>query len=151
MSILGGSRQVLLHGMVLALTGLAWGLVVPATPHPRLALAAHIQLMTNGMLLIVLATALLTLTHRVGLKSVKVLVLAAWLTWGVGLSEMANSWWGTKQMLPIAASQAGAAGGQPWQELTIMITHACAGLALIVACALIVIGFARPTERATTA
>ena len=58
MSIHSGSRQILIHGMVLVLVGLLWGLVVPATPHPRLALGAHIQFETNGMLFIVLATAL---------------------------------------------------------------------------------------------
>ena len=55
MSIHSGSRQILIHGMALVMVGLLWGLVVPATPHPRLALGAHIQFETNGMLFIVLA------------------------------------------------------------------------------------------------
>lgn len=133
MSIQNGGRQILIHGMALVLVGLVWGLVVPHTPHPRLALGAHIQFVTNGMLFIVLAVLLLKLPHRVGPKSVWVMILAAWLTWLMALSEVANAWWGTTQMLPIAASQAGATGGQVWQELFVKLTHIAAGLGLIVA------------------
>jgi len=141
MSVHGGSRQILIHGMFLVLVGLVWGLAVPGTPHPRLALGAHIQLVTNGMLFIVLATAMLTLRHSVGLKSVWVMLVAAWLTWAMATSEVANSWWGTTQMLPIAASQAGATGGEPWQELVVTLTHIGAGVGLIIAWALLVVGF----------
>ena len=143
MSIRSTSRQVLIHGMVLVLVGLIWGLVVPGTPHPRLALGAHIQFVTNGMLFIILATALLALPHNVGLKSVWVMVVAAWLTWSMAISEVANSWWGTTQMLPIAASQAGATGGEPWQELVVKLTHIGAGFGLIIAWSLLVVGFLR--------
>ena len=141
MTIKGGSRQILIHGMFLVLVGLVWGLAVSGTPHPRLALGAHIQFVTNGMLLMVLATALLTLPHGVGLKSIWVMVLAAWLTWGMAISEVANSWWGTTQMLPIAASQAGATGGESWQEMTVSLAHIAAGLGLIVAWGLLLVGF----------
>jgi len=141
MSVRSGSRQVLIHGMVLVLVGLVWGLVVPGTPHPRLALGAHIQFVTNGMLFIVLATALLALPHSVGLKSVWVMVVAAWLTWTMAISEVANSWWGTTQTLSIAASQAGTTGGAPWQELVVKLTHIGAGLGLIIAWSLLVVGF----------
>lgn len=141
MSIRSGSRQLLIHGMILVLVGLVWGLVVPGTPHPRLALGAHIQFVTNGMLFIVLATALLALPHSVGLKSVWVMVAAAWLTWTMAISEAANSWWGTTQMLSIGANQAGATGGEPWQELVVKLTHISAGLGLIIAWSLLIIGF----------
>ncbi len=150
MSVHSGSRQILIHGMVLVLIGLVWGLAVPGTPYPRLALGAHIQLVTNGMLLIVQATALLTLPHSVGPKSVRVMVVAAWLTWAMAMSEVANSWWGTTQMLPIAARQAGAAGGQPWQELVVTLTHIAAGVGLIIAWLLLVVGFLKRTSGAGT-
>jgi hydroxylaminobenzene mutase len=146
MNVQGGSRQVLMHGAILVLVGLAWGLVVPATPHPRLALGAHIQFVSNGMLFIVLATALLALPHSVGLKSIRVMVLAAWLTWAMALSEVANSWWGTVQTLPIAASQAGVTGAESWQELVVRASHMGAGLALIVAWLLLVVGLLKPAS-----
>ena len=143
MSIQSGGQQVLIHGMALVLVGLVWGLVVPHTPHPRLALGAHIQFVTNGMLLIVLAVLLLKLPNRVGPKSVWMMVLAAWLTWPMALSEAANAWWGTTQMLPIVASQAGVTGGQAWQELLVKLSHIAAGLGLIVAWALLLAGFVK--------
>lgn len=143
MSTQDGGRQVLIHGMLLVLVGLIWGLAVPATPYPRLALGAHIQFVSNGMLLLLLAIALQTLPHRVGVRSIWVMVVAAWLTWAMALSEVANAWWGTAQMLPIAAGQAGAGGGASWQELIVSLAHGGAGLALILAWALLLLGFLR--------
>lgn len=146
MSVQSGGRQLLIHGAVLVLVGLVWGLVVPGTPHPRLALGAHIQFVTNGMLFMVLATALLALPNSVGPKSVWTMLIAAWLTWSMAISEAANAWWGTSQMLPISAAQAGVSGGEPWQELVVSLTHAGAGLGLIIAWTLLVIGFLRPAS-----
>jgi len=105
------SHQILIHGLLLVMVGLLWGFVVPHTPHPRLALGAHVQFVTNGLLLTVTAALLLKLPHSVGPKSTAVMLLAAWLTWLMALSEAANAWWGTTQMLPIAAGQASATGG----------------------------------------
>ena len=50
-----GGKKVLLHGLALVLAGLIVGFIPPLTPYPRLALGAHIQFVTNGMLLVVLA------------------------------------------------------------------------------------------------
>jgi hydroxylaminobenzene mutase len=141
MSVQSSSRQILIHGLVLVLVGLVWGLFVPNTPYPRLALSAHIQFVTNGLLFIVLAVLLLALPHGVGRISAGVMLLSVWLTWTMGLSEVANAWWGTTQMLPIAAAQAGATGAAPWQELVVKLTHIAAGLGLIVAWSLLVVGF----------
>ncbi len=141
MNVQDRSRQILMHGLTLVLAGLLWGFVVPHTPFPRLALAAHIQFVTNGILIIVMATLLLKVPHNVGPKSAGVMLLAAWLIWPMALSEAANAWWGTTQMLPIAASQAGAMGGAAWHELVVKLTHISAGLVLVVAWALLAAGF----------
>ncbi len=101
------SRKILVHGLMLVLVGLVWGFFVPHTPYPRLALGAHIQLVTNGLLFIIMAVLLIALPHGVGPKSAGVMVLAAWLTWAMGLSEVSNAWWGTTQMLPIAGGRRG--------------------------------------------
>jgi hypothetical protein len=97
------------------LVGLLWGLVVPHTPFPRLALGAHIQFETSGMLLMLVGIVLLTLPHSVGSKSMIVMLITVGLTWLMALSEAANAWWGTVQMLPIAAHEAAATGGTPWR------------------------------------
>jgi hypothetical protein len=146
-----GSRHILFNGLALVLAGLVWGIFVPSTPFPRLALGAHVQFVENGMLLIVLAALLLTLPHNVGHKSIVVMVTTAWLTWAMALSEVANAWWGTRQTLPIAAGQAGASGGAGWQETIITVTHMGAGLMLILAWALLIVGFATRSSSAPRA
>ncbi|MFN9604925.1 MAG: hypothetical protein ACK57G_11195 [Planctomycetota bacterium] len=142
-------RKILKHGLLLVMAGLLWGFVVPLAPYPRLALGAHIQFVTNGLLLLVMAVMLLTLPHHVGPKSARIMLLSAWLTWLMAMSEAANAWWGTNQMLPIAADQAGATGGMAWQELVVKLTHLAAGLGLVIAWGLLVAGFMRspPLQR----
>ena len=149
MKLNGSNRQLLFHGLALIMAGLLWGLVVPATPWPRLALGAHIQFMVNGMLFAIMATMLIALPNAVGPRSLRVMVVAAWLTWAMAISEVANAWWGTHQTLPIAAAQAGAAGAAPWQELIVTGTHVAAGLGLIVAWGLLIAGFLRNARDTT--
>ncbi len=143
------ARKILIHGLLLVMVGLLFGFVVPHAPFSRLALGAHVQFMTNGILIIVLASLLLKLPHDVGGKSARVMLLAAWLVWPMALSEAANAWWGTTQMLPIAAAQAGATGGAAWQELVVKLSHIAAGLGLVAAWALLVAGFLRHPAIAT--
>ncbi len=139
--------HILVHGLVMVFVGLIWGLVVPQTPYPRLALTAHIQLTSNGLLLIVVAMLVLKLNHDMGKKSFALLVLSAWVTWPMLLTEMANSWWGTNQMLSIAAAQAGATGGEPWQEQLVQATHMLAGIILILAWFALTLGIVKPLLR----
>ena len=120
------------------------------TPHPRLGLGAHIQFVTNGILILMMAVLLLKLQHHVGPKSIGVMSTAAWLIWPMALSEAANGWWGTTQMLPIAAGQAGATGGAVWQEVVVKVTHVAAGLALVVAWGLLVAAFLKKPAAADT-
>lgn len=146
MTINSGGKQILIHGLALILAGLIWGLAPPLTPYPRLAVGAHIQFVTNGLLFVVLSLVLLKLPHSIGPKSIWVMVISAWLTWLMALSEVANAWWGTNQMLPNAAKQAGATGAAPWQELIIKLTHIPAALGLILSLVLIIVGIARHRE-----
>jgi hydroxylaminobenzene mutase len=142
-------KQILIHGLSFILVGLLWGLIAPHTPYPRLALGAHIQFEGSGVLFIVVAILLLKIPNRVGTKSIWMILLSVWLTWLMAFSEVANAWWGTIQMLPIAAHQAGATGGAPWQELIVKLTHITAGLALILAWTLLLIGFVRTPASAS--
>jgi hydroxylaminobenzene mutase len=135
------ARQILVHALAMVLFGLVWGLVVPHTPFPRLALGAHIQFMTNGILFIVMALVLLSTVNNVGPRSASIMLLAVILTWVMGFSEIANAWWGTHEVLPIAAQQAGATGATAWQEAVVTLAHVAAGLVLIVAWALLIKGF----------
>jgi len=103
---------------------------------------------TNGLLFMLLGILLLKLPHRVGRRAVWMMVISAWLTWLMALSEVANAWWGANQMLPIAAKQAGALGAEPWQELAVKLCHVPAALGLILSFVLLIIGFAKHREPA---
>jgi (hydroxyamino)benzene mutase len=144
-----GGRQILIHGLFFILVGLLWGLAVPHTPYPRLALGAHIQFEQSGLLYLAMAILLLKVPNRVGCKSVGVMLLSVWLTWLMAFSEVANSWWGTIQMLPIAAHEAGATGGTSGQELVVKLAHIIAGIALILAWILLIIGFVKTPATST--
>jgi hypothetical protein len=129
------------------LVGLAWGLAVPATPFPRLALTAHIQLTANGIMFLVAGLVILRLPLATGGVSAKVLIAGPWLTWPVMVTEMANAWWGTHNMLPIAAGQAGAAGAQAWQESAVTVAHLIGALVLLVYWGVILVGlFRKPVK-----
>lgn len=132
-----------MHGMCLVMVGLLWGFVVPATPFPRLALVAHIQLTVNGMLYCLMGMLLLNVSHQVGPRSIIAFHVSACLTWLMILSQIGNSWWGTTQLLSIAASQAGASGGTPWQEAFVKLTHIASGVGLVVAWGLLMLGMAK--------
>jgi hypothetical protein len=141
------SRSNLRQGAVYMLVGLVWGMAVPATPFPRLALTAHIQLTANGVMFLVAGLVILHLPIAKGGASAKILVAGPWLTWPVMLTEMANGWWGTRNMLPIAAGQAGAAGGAAWQESAVTAAHVIGALVLVVYWGVILVGlFRKPVK-----
>lgn len=143
MNVQNRARQILIHGLALVLVGIIWGLVIPHTPFPRLALSAHIQAVLNGVLFISMAVLLLTLPHKVSARSALVMLIAACLTWLTVISEVANAWWGTAESLSIAAQQAGASGGAMWQEQFVKLTHIPAIIGLIIAWILLIAGFVK--------
>lgn len=127
----GVSRSNLRQGAVYMLVGLLWGLVVPASPFPRLALGAHIQLTAHGVMFLVAGLVVLHLPSANRGVSAKILTVGPWLTWPVMLTEMLNGWWGAAKTLPIAAAQEGATGGEAWQEAMVTLTHVLGGVVLI--------------------
>lgn len=141
------ARKILIHGLIMVLCGLIWGAVVAQTPFPRLALTAHIQFMVNGMLFAIMAVLLLTLPNQVGVRSSTIMRVSVWLAWLMLATEVANAWWGTTRILPLAAQQAGAKGGTAAQELTVALAHVLSSLGLIVAWSLLLAGFWRSPGR----
>jgi hydroxylaminobenzene mutase len=137
------SRSNLRQGAVYMLVGLVWGMMVPATPFPRLALTAHIQLTVNGVMFLVAGLVILRLPVAKSGVSAKILVAGPWLTWPVMLTEMANAWWGARNTLPIAAGQAGAAGAEAWQEGAVTAAHLVGALVLLVYWGVILAGLFR--------
>ena len=104
------SRSNLCQGAVYMMVGLIWGMAVPATSFPRLALGAHLQLTAHGAMFLVAGLVISHLGLGAGRLPGRILIAGPWLTWPVMLTEMANAWWGTRNMLPIAAQRAGAPG-----------------------------------------
>jgi hydroxylaminobenzene mutase len=147
------SRLNLRQGAVYVLVGLVWGMVIPASPFPRLALGAHIQLTAHGVMFLVAGLVMLHLPFGEGGVSSKILAAGPWLTWPVMLTEMANGWWGARKTLPIAAGQAGAVGAEPWQETVVTVAHLIGAVVLIAYWVVIVAGLFRASshgERAST-
>jgi hydroxylaminobenzene mutase len=139
-------RSNLRQGAVYMLVGLIWGMIVPSTPFPRLALGAHIQLTANGIMFLVAGLVMLHLPIAKSGLSAKLFIAGPWLTWLVMLSEMANAWWGTKNMLPIAAGQAGATGAEGWQEGIVTGTHIIGAIVLIAYWGAILLGLCRKLD-----
>lgn len=77
MTIQTGGKQILIHGLALILAGLLWGFAPSLTPYPRLAVGAHIQFETNGLLFVVPGILLLKLPHSIGGTAVWVMVVSA--------------------------------------------------------------------------
>ena len=139
------SRSNLRQGAVYMMVGLVWGMAVGATPFPRLALGAHLQLTAHGVMFLVAGLVISHLGLGAGRASRAILTAAPWLTWPVMLTEMANAWWGTRNMLPIAAQQAGAPGAAGWQEAIVTAAHVIGAAVLLVYWGTILGGlFARP-------
>ncbi len=137
------SRSNLRQGAALMMVGLLWGMVVPATPYPRLALGAHIQLTGSGVMFLVAGLVISHLGLGAGTLSGGILTAGPWFAWFMALSEMANAWWGTRNMLPIAAQQAGATGAAAWQEHAVSAAHMVAAIVLIAYWGTILVGLFR--------
>ena len=141
------SRSNLRQGAIYMLVGLLWGMVIPASTFPRLALGAHIQLTGHGVMFLVAGLVIPHLRFAKGGWLERILIAGPWLTWPVMMTEMANGWWGARKALPIAAAQAGASGAEPWQETILTLSHLVGAVILVVFWGVIVAGLFRVPAR----
>lgn len=141
------STCLVANGASMMLAGLLLGLAIAPAPYPRLMLTAHIQFLVNGMMSVLAGLLLATSLSVVGRLGGRLILLGHVLLWAVCLSEVAGAIWGTSKALPIAAGQAGAAGGASWQETVVLLCHLVPGVALIIAWALLVVGIWRSSRR----
>jgi hydroxylaminobenzene mutase len=137
------SQSNLRQGTVYMIVGLVWGMIIRASPFPRIALGAHIQLTAHGVMFLVAGLVILHLPIAKGSVSARILIAGPWLTWLVMLSEMANGWWGARNMLPIAAAQAGATGAAVWQESVVTVAHLIGAVVLLAYWGVILSGLSR--------
>lgn len=144
---MSGRRPALwlaLNGTSLMLAGLFAGAAIPFTPYPRLMLSAHNAGFTvSGMLSMVAAFLLATSLCHLPRRAALVVIWAHVSLWILSFSEVAAAFWGTDKALPLAAAEAGAHGGAPWQETTVIVCHAGPAILLMAAWILLVWGVLR--------
>jgi uncharacterized membrane protein len=123
-----------MNGALLMLAGLLTGAAIPFVPYPRLMLSAHNAGFTvSGLLSMIAAFLLSSSLCSVSPRAGSVVIWAHVALWPLSLSEVAAAFWGTTKALPLAAAEAGAKGGAPWQESIVIICHALPALALMAA------------------
>ena len=123
-----------LNGALLMLAGLFVGAAIPLAPYPRLMLSAHNAGFTvSGMLSMVAAFLLSSSLCTIPRRAARVVISAHVALWALSFSEVAAAFWGTNKATPLAAAEAGAPGGAPWQETIVIVCHAVPALMLMAA------------------
>ena len=129
-------------GALLFFLGLLSGFAIPAMTNQRMGLSGHLEGVMNGTFLIVIGLAwsrfhLAPMYQAITYWSLIYGTFANWLF--VTLAAM----FGTKAMTPIAGS---GHEGLPWQETLVTVGLFSVGIAMVVACGLLVWGFFRKSE-----
>lgn len=129
-------------GALLFFMGLVSGFVVPAMMNPRMGLSGHLEGVMNGMFLIVIGVAWpkLHLTPVYQTITYWMLIYGTFANW---LFITFAAIFGTNAMTPIAGS---GHQGLPWQETVVSAGLSSVGIAMVVACGLLVWGFFRKSE-----
>lgn len=134
MTTKNANRGLIRSGFVLLLLALLTGLAMPAFTNPRMGLAAHLEGVMNGMLLIVagLAWGHLELTSRASKITHWLFLYAAFANWGVTSLAAAL---GTSRLTPIASAGYSA---PPLQETIVQAIQVSLALAVIAAVILVI-------------
>ena len=129
-------RPLTRAGFTLIFLALVTGLAVPAFLNPRMALAAHLTGILNGLLLIALGSVWNRLVLSAG---------QARLTKGVSLCATYANWassclaaaWGTSRLTPLSSAGYAAVA---WKETLVQAVQVSLGLAVLLAIDLVVYG-----------
>lgn len=128
------NRSLIRSGFVLFLLALITGLAVPAFTNPRMGLAAHLEGVMNGMLLVVsgLVWGHLEISSRLSKITYWLLLYAAYANWGVTSLAAAL---GTSRLTPISGAGYSA---PPLQESIVQVIQVSLALAVIAAVILVI-------------
>lgn len=101
MSQLAASIRLLQNGAVLLTTAFSFGIFIPATKFPRIALATHVNLILHGLLSI--AAGLVLRSGAVELEEWQVWLVAGahFYSWVVNSVTACNAFWGASKTMPI--------------------------------------------------
>lgn len=93
---------LLQSGSLLLATSFLWGIFIPRTPHPRIALSNHVSMIQYSFLsiaagLILYQRGLVNLTEW----QVWLVTLSHLYLWPLSFVAVLNTWWGTNKTLTI--------------------------------------------------
>jgi len=130
-------RDLLWHGAFLFLLGLLTGFVQQQLTNPRMGLAAHLEGVMNGTLLLAIGAGWteLRLSPRLNAWTYGTLLYGAYANWVV---TTLAAIFGTTAMTPITGAGFGAAR---WQETLVAIGFTSVAVAIVTAAVLLLIGF----------
>ena len=131
------NRRLIRHGMVLFVLGLLTGILIPNLTSPRLALAAHMEGLLNGMFLILVGGVVwkeLRLSEGLKRAGSWLLLVSAYASWGFCLLAAV---FGAGETLAIAGKGYSAA---PWQELLVTAGLGVGALCVLVASCFVLYG-----------
>ena len=133
------SRKIVAAGAILFLLGLITGFIIPLLENSRMGLAGHLEGVMNGTFLIAVGAVWTRLVLSTGFERT-----AFWLllygTYANWLLVLLAAFFGTSEMTPIAGA---GYSGLPWQETLVTAGLSSVGIAMLIACIILVIGFVR--------
>jgi hydroxylaminobenzene mutase len=138
MSVEDTKRRLIWHGMFLFLLGLITGFVEPQFKNVRMALAAHLEGVMNGIFVIALGAVWSELKFSVR-QNVAAYWTALYGTYGNWAATTLAAVLGTAALSPITSA---GQHSQPWQETLITVAFLTVGVAII-ACSVLVLRGAR--------
>lgn len=136
------ARRLILLGLILFLCGLATGLAVQQMKNPRMALAAHMEGLMNGMFLMVIGLIWNKLVLSKGWLNT-IFWLALYGTFANLAAVLISAMTGAGKMMPLAGGQDGKNG----TETLITILLISLSLAMLLVTIVIITGFYRYMQR----
>ena len=136
-------RRLIRHGMLLFFLGLLTGILIPYLTSPRLALAAHMEGLLNGMFLILVGGVVwreLQLSEGLTRAGSWLLLVAAYASWGFCLLAAV---FGASETLAIAGKGYSAAA---WQESLVTAGLGVGACCVLVASCLVLYGLRKTGE-----
>jgi (hydroxyamino)benzene mutase len=136
------NRRLMWHGMFLFLLGLVVAFGEPHFANPRMALAAHLEGVMNGIFLLALGAIW---------KEVRLSQSAKMTAFWLALYSTYANWFfttlaavlGTAAMSPITGA---GHSGPPWQEHLVTAGFVSVGITIVVACVLVLRGLGASSE-----
>jgi hypothetical protein len=95
---------LLQSGSILLAAGFAWGIFIPRTRYPRIALSTHVNMILHGLLSIA-AGYILREKELVDMSPWQfwTVAVAHYYLWAMDVVSVLNAWWGTNKALAIVS------------------------------------------------